>query len=103
MYAIIKNGQILNTGTLEQMFISNVFPPSGTPEWMLEHDVYKVIIPAYNPELEQLTTTAPIITADSVVIHAVIPKPAQPEPIPEQVILAEPSIELSEPAADSVI
>lgn len=103
MYAIIKHGQVLATGTLEAMFISNVFPPSGTPQWMLEHNVYKVAIPAYNQELEQLTPTAPVITGDTVVIHAVIPKPPQPEPIPEQVILAEPSIELSEPAADSVI
>ena len=103
MYAIVKNGQVLATGTLEGMFISNVFPPSGTPQWMLEHNVYKVVTPSYNQELEQLTPTAPVITGDTVVIHAVIPKPPQPEPIPEQVILAEPSIELSEPAADSVV
>lgn len=82
MYAIIRDGRIVNTGTLEAMFISNVFPPSGTPEWLEEHDVYEVIVPAYDSQTETLQGIPPQITGRTVVLHQVVPLP-EPQPQPQ--------------------
>jgi hypothetical protein len=75
MYAIIKDGRIVNTGALEAMFISNVFPPSGTPEWLEEHDVYEVVTPDYDPQTQVLVGCAPVINGRTVTIHEVADKP----------------------------
>ena len=65
------------------MFINNCFPPSGTQEWMLEHNVYEVIYPNYNPSTHQLVAATPQITGTRVMIHQVVPIPPQPEPAPQ--------------------
>ena len=104
MYAIVKNGQLQNTGTLESMFISNVFPPSGSAEWMLEHSVYEVIYPNYNPSTHQLALTAPQITGTRVMIHEVVPIP-EPQPQLEPQPQSEPqpeTIELGNSGGDSI-
>ena len=93
MYAIIKDNAVIKTGELEQMFISNVFPPSGTPEWLEEHDVYEVIVPAYDSQTETLQGTPPQITGRTVVLHQVVP-------LPEPVQIIEP-IQISEPVAQA--
>ena len=79
MYAIIKHGQVLATGTLEGMFISNIFPLSDTPEWKAAHDVYEVVFPEYNPETQQLVQVAPVISGRTVTLHSVVDRPP-PEP-----------------------
>jgi hypothetical protein len=84
MYAIVENGRVVNTAqTMQQMFINNCFPPSGTQEWMLEHNVYEVIYPNYNPSTHQLAAATPQITGTRVMIHQVVPIPTQPEPEPQ--------------------
>lgn len=85
MYAIIKHGQVLATGTLEGMFISNIFPLSDTPEWKQDHDVYEVVFPQYNPETQQLVQAAPVISGRTVILHSVVEKPAPVESQPETV------------------
>ena len=69
MYAIIRDGRIVNTGTLEAMFISNVFPPSGTPEWLEAHSVYEIADVAYDPETEVLVPCTPILNGRTAIIH----------------------------------
>ena len=83
MYAIIKHGHVLATGTLEGMFISNIFPLSDTPEWKQQHDVYEIVFPEYNPETQQLVQTAPVISGRTVTLHQVIDIPAV---IPQEIV-----------------
>jgi hypothetical protein len=99
MYAIIKHGQVLATGTLEGMFISNIFPLSDTPEWKAAHDVYEVVFPQYNPETHYLVPIQPIINGTKVTLHQPAPlPPAQPDSEPvETITLTE-----SSTGADSV-
>lgn len=102
MYAIIKHGQVLNTGTLEQMFISNIFPLSDTPEWKEEHDVYEVVYPSYDPQTHYLVSATPTINGRQVVLHQATPIPPQPEPQPQLESEPEPeSIEVNLVGADS--
>lgn len=102
MYAIVENGRVVNTAqTMQQMFINNCFPPSGTQEWMLEHNVYEVIYPNYNPSTHQLAAATPQITGTRVMIHQVVPIPPQPEPEPQAEAQAEPAIEPTPVGADT--
>lgn len=81
MYAIIKHGQVLATGTLEGMFISNIFPQSDTPEWKQQHDVYEIVFPEYNPETQQLVSARPVISGRTVTLHSVVDRPpSEPQP-----------------------
>lgn len=77
MYAIIRDGRIVNTGTLEAMFISNVFPDSATPEWLEEHNVYEIVTPAYDAATEMLESCDPIIEGRTVRLHTVRAKTEQ--------------------------
>ena len=81
MYAIIRDGRVYNTGTLESMFISNVFPPSGTPEWLEAHNVYEVADVAYDPQTEVLVACEPIINGRTVTLHQPAPKPVVTIPV----------------------
>jgi hypothetical protein len=102
MYAIVENGRVVNTAqTMQQMFINNCFPPSGTQEWMLEHNVYEVIYPNYNPSTHQLAAATPQITGTRVMIHQVVPIPPQPEPEPQAEAQPEPAIEPTPVGADT--
>jgi hypothetical protein len=102
MYAIVENGRVVNTAqTMQQMFINNCFPPSGTQEWMLEHNVYEVIYPNYNPSTHQLAAATPQITGTRVMIHQVVPIPPQPEAEPQAEPQAEPAIEPTPVGADT--
>jgi len=102
MYAIVENGRVVNTAqTMQQMFINNCFPPSGTQEWMLEHNVYEVIYPNYNPSTHQLAAATPQITGTRVMIHQVVPIPTQPEPEPQAEAQPEPAIEPTPVGADT--
>ena len=104
MYAIIKHGQVLNTGTLEQMFISNIFPLSDTPEWKAAHDVYEVVFPEYNPETQQLVQAAPVISGRTVMLHAVADRPPLPEPqVPPTSEPESTTIETNTSGADTAI
>lgn len=101
MYAIIKHGYVLATGTLEGMFISNIFPQSDTPEWKQQHDVYEVVFPEYNPETQQLVQATPIISGRTVTLHSVVDRPP-PEPQPQAQAQPE-TIELTaQESADTV-
>lgn len=71
MYAIIRDGRIVNTGTLEAMFISNVFPDSATPQWLEEHGVYEIVIPPYDPDTQVMESCDPIIVGRTVQLHIV--------------------------------
>ena len=103
MYAIIKHGQVLATGTLEGMFISNIFPLSDTPEWKEQHDVYEVVFPEYNPETQQLVQAAPVISGRTVTLHAVIDRPPPPEPQPPPTSEPEPELTTNTSGADTAI
>ena len=104
MYAIIKHGHVLATGTLEGMFISNIFPLSDTPEWKAAHDVYEVVFPQYNPETQQLVQVAPIISGRTVMLHTVMDRPPPPEPQPPPTSEPEPTtIETNTSGADTAI
>ena len=92
MYAIIKHGHVLATGTLEGMFISNIFPLSDTPEWKEQHDVYEIVFPQYNPETQQLVQAAPVINGRTVTLHTVMDRPPPPETQPPT---SEPEPELT--------
>ena len=100
MYAIIKHGQVLATGTLEEMFISNIFPLSDTAEWKQVHDVYEVVFPQYDSQTQYLVQTVPAISGRQVVLHTVA------EQIPRaQLLVDTPAIETistNEYGADSV-
>ena len=101
MYAIIKHGQVLATGTLEGMFISNIFPQSDTPEWKQQHDVYEIVFPEYNPETQQLVQARPVISGRMVTLHSVVDRPP-PEPQPQPQAQPE-TIELTaQESADTV-
>ena len=101
MYAIIKHGHVLATGTLEGMFISNIFPQSDTPEWKQQHDVYEIVFPEYNPETQQLVQVAPVISGRTVTLHSVVDRPP-PEPQPQAQTQLE-TIELTaQESADTV-
>jgi hypothetical protein len=95
MYAIIKHGHVLATGTLEGMFISNIFPLSDTPEWKAAHDVYEVVFPEYNPETQQLVQAAPVISGRTVMLHTVMDRPPPPEPQAPPTSEPEPEPELT--------
>ena len=95
MYAIIKHGHVLATGTLEGMFISNIFPLSDTPEWKAAHDVYEVVFPEYNPETQQLVQVAPVISGRTVILHTVMDRPPPPEPQAPPTSEPEPEPELT--------
>ena len=98
MYAIVENNRVVNTAqTMQQMFINNCFPPSGTQELMLEHNVYEVIYPNYNPSTHQLVAATPQITGTRVMIHQVVPIPPQPEPQAEPQAELQPEPETIEP------
>ena len=101
MYAIIRDGRVYNTGTLESMFISNVFPPSGTPEWLEDHHVYEVADVAYDPQTEVLVACEPVINGRTVTLHQPAPKPVVFEPVVETVDLTYVEVPISS-AADSV-
>jgi hypothetical protein len=101
MYAIIKHGQVLATGTLEGMFISNIFPLSDTPEWKAAHDVYEVVFPEYNPETQQLVQIAPIISGRTVMLHTVMDRPPPPEP--QAPPTSEPELTTNTSGADTAI
>ena len=102
MYAIIKHGQVLATGTLEGMFISNIFPQSDTPEWKQQHDVYEIVFPQYNPETQQLVQATPIISGRTVMLHVVADRPPPSEPQPQAQAQSE-TIELTaQESADTV-
>ena len=103
MYAIIKHGHVLATGTLEGMFISNIFPLSDTPEWKAAHDVYEVVFPQYNPETQQLVQIAPVISGRTVTLHAVIDRPPPPEPQPPSTSEPEPELTTNTSGADTAI
>jgi hypothetical protein len=104
MYAIIKHGQVLATGTLEGMFISNIFPLSDTPEWKAAHDVYEVVFPQYNPETQQLVQAAPVISGRTVTLHTVMDRPPPPEPQPPPTSEPESTtIETNTSGADTAI
>jgi len=95
MYAIIKHGHVLATGTLEGMFISNIFPLSDTPEWKAAHDVYEVVFPEYNPETQQLVQAAPVISGRTVILHTVMDRSPPPEPQAPPTSEPEPEPELT--------
>ena len=102
MYAIIKHGHVLATGTLEGMFISNIFPQSDTPEWKQQHDVYEIVFPQYNPETQQLVQAKPVINGRTVTLHAVADRPPPSEPQPQAETPPE-TIELTaQESADTV-
>ncbi len=102
MYAIIKHGHVLATGTLEGMFISNIFPLSDTPEWKAAHDVYEIVFPEYNPETQQLVQVAPVISGRTVMLHVVADRPPPSEPQPQAEAQPE-TIELTiQESADTV-
>lgn len=100
MYAIIKDNAVIKTGELEQMFISNVFPPSGTPEWLEAHNVYKIANVAYDPDTEVLVPCTPILIGRTATIHQPAPKPVVFEPVVETVDLTYVEVPISS-AADS--
>jgi len=103
MYAIIRDGRIVNTGTLESMFISNVFPDSATPEWLEEHNVYEIVTPAYDAETEMLESCDPIIEGRTVRIHQVVARPViQPETIQIIENISADTIAIDTIAADTV-
>lgn len=88
MYAIIKHGQVLATGTLEGMFISNLFPLSDTTEWKAAHDVYEVVYPSYDSQTHYLANIAPVISGRTVILHQALPIPEpQPYVAPEETIV----------------
>ena len=103
MYAIIKHGQVLATGTLEGMFISNIFPLSDTPEWKAAHDVYEVVFPQYNPETQQLVQAAPVISGRTVMLHTVADRPPLPTPQPPPTSEPEPELTTNTSGADTAI
>jgi hypothetical protein len=103
MYAIIKHGHVLATGTLEGMFISNIFPLSDTPEWKAAHDVYEVVFPEYNPETQQLVQVAPVISGRTVILHTVMDRPPPPEPQPPPTSEPEPELTTNTSGADTAI
>jgi len=103
MYAIIKHGHVLATGTLEGMFISNIFPLSDTLEWKEQHDVYEVVFPQYNPETQQLVQAAPVISGRTVTLHAVIDRPPLPTPQAPPTSEAEPELTTNTSGADTAI
>ena len=103
MYAIIKHGHVLATGTLEGMFISNIFPLSDTPEWKAAHDVYEVVFPEYNPETQQLVQVAPVISGRTDMLHAVPDRPPPPEPQPPPTSEPEPELTTNTSGADTAI
>jgi len=103
MYAIIKHGHVLATGTLEGMFISNIFPLSDTPEWKEQHDVYEVVFPEYNPETQQLVQAAPVISGRTVTLHTVMDRPPPPTPQPPATNEPEPELTTNTSGADTAI
>ena len=103
MYAIIKHGHVLATGTLEGMFISNIFPLSDTPEWKAAHDVYEVVFPEYNPETQQLVQAAPVISGRTVMLHTVMDRPPPPVPQPPPTSEPEPELTTNTSGADTAI
>ena len=103
MYAIIKHGHVLATGTLEGMFISNIFPLSETPEWKLQHDVYEIVFPEYNPETQQLVQVAPVISGRTVMLHTVMDRPPPPVPQPPPTSEPEPELTTNTSGADTAI
>ena len=103
MYAIIKHGHVLATGTLEGMFISNIFPLSDTPEWKEQHDVYEVVFPQYNPETQQLVQVAPVISGRTVTLHTVMDCPPPPETQPPPTSEPEPELTTNTSGADTAI
>jgi hypothetical protein len=100
MYAIIRDGRVYNTGTLESMFISNVFPGCDTPEWRIEHCAYIVKEVPYDPDTEVLASCDPIIDGEYVTLHKAVPKPVIEPPVAIPVDPVQ-TIDLSS-AADSV-
>jgi hypothetical protein len=100
MYAIIRDGRVYNTGTLESMFISNVFPGCDTPEWRLEHCAYIVKEVPYDPDTEVLASCDPIIDGEYVTLHKAVPKPEPPVAIPVAIDLVIDTI--ADSVADSV-
>ena len=98
MYAIIRDGRVYNTGSLESMFISNNFPLCDTPEWRIEHCTYIVKDVPYDPETEVLTSCDPVIDGEYVTLHKAAPKPPAPVAIPVDPVQ---TIDLSS-AADSI-
>ena len=103
MYAIIKHGHVLATGTLEGMFISNIFPQSDTPEWKQQHDVYEIVFPEYNPETQQLVQATPIISGRTVTLHTVADRPPPPIPQPPPTSEPEPELTTNTSGADTAI
>ena len=100
MYAIIRNGRVYNTGTLESMFISNVFPGCDTPEWRLEHCAYIVKEVPYDPDTEVLASCDPIIDGEYVTLHKAVPKPEPVIPVVQTIDLVIDTI--ADSVADSV-